>query len=271
MRVEVREGVKEGRLLRVHQDHRCLERADALQRQRADLAVVLGQARLVEQPQQRLGVARHPLQRAPLLGQVDRGAHQVTQVRAVRGRDRMSDVLQRVDPILPTHPVVAPARGLERRQGRLDRDHLAHTVGGTRCQVERDVGSVAVSGDHRPPDLQRVEQAEQVTRHVVQRVSGGRNVAVAVAAQVIGEDAEVLCEHRDHLQVPGRKVAGDSMDQHEIRAVPQPLIVQAHAVVQRDLGQSSLPVLTRRNPGPAVAPPAPPAPQARARDRRPAR
>ena len=127
-------GVDEGRLLGVHQHHRHADLADPLVRQRADVAVVLRQRRLLEQTQQRPRVARQALQRPPLLGQVDRRADHVAQVRALLRGHVVARVCQRLRPVAPADPVVVAAQVLERGQRGLDRDHLAHALGVQRAR-----------------------------------------------------------------------------------------------------------------------------------------
>ena len=232
---QVLEGVLERRVLGAHEHHRGLDLCDAVEREAPDMPVVLGQRGLLQQAQQRLRVARQTLERAPLLRQVDGRVDQIAQVRAPLGRDLVARALERGDPVAPAGPPVVRAQVLERRQRGLDRHDLADPVGMAGGEVERDVRAVAVADQRRPLELESVEQPEQVVRHVVGGVARRRRAAVAVPAQVVGEDPEAVGQRRHELQVPDGQVAGDAVHHHHVRAVADLLVVKGEAAVEDEL------------------------------------
>ena len=229
---QVLEGVPERRVLGAHERHRRLDLCDAVEREAPDMPVVLGQRRLLQQAQQRLRVARQTLERPPLLRQVDGRVDQVAQVRAPLGRDLVARALERRDPVAPARPAVVCAQVLQRRQRGLDCDDLADALGMAGGEVERDVRAVAVADERRPLELEPVEQPEQVVRHVVGAVAGRRRAAVAVPAQVVGQDAEAVGQRGHELQVPDGEVAGDAVNHHHVRAVADLLVVEGETAVE---------------------------------------
>jgi hypothetical protein len=71
----------------------------------------------------------------------------------------------------------------------------------------------------------------QIFRHVGRRVIAGRRIACAVAAQIVGSDSKVLCQHvHQAAEQPYRQVTGYGVDQDDVRTTSTLLIVEAHPI-----------------------------------------
>src|SRR5215203_620071 len=117
-------------------------------------------------------------------------------------------------------------------------------------EVKGDVCAVAVTDHHRPFDFERLEQLEEIRRHVVRAVARGRRSAVAVPAQVVREDPEALGERGHYAQMPHGEVAGDAVDHDQIRSLANLLVVDPDAAAQSYLRHASLcPTLIPRSRG----------------------
>ncbi len=82
-------------------------------------------------------------------------------------------------------------------------------------------------------------------------VAVGGRVAVAVAAQVVGEHAIAVGELGHDPQVPDGEVAREPVDHHQVGAFAELLVVQPQPARERRLRHQILTAaLTRRTPGP---------------------
>ena len=178
--------------------------------------------------------------------------HHLDQVRhAAAGREPRLDVRQRHAPphelaehaphvarerrsatpgCLEVHDVVVVAErrahqrdGRHRRArqiGRVDADHARRARRMEQRHHPDDEAAPVVADEHGALDVERVEQADQVARQMVDVVGGDvvRTVAVAVAALVGRDRAEPGGDERGHLVAPGVRQLGKAVAEHDGRA-----------------------------------------------------
>ena len=97
--------------------------------------------------------------------------------------------LQLGHPGRPADPILVLAQVHQGRQAGLQRHQLGYALGVQQAEVQRNVRAEAVAHQDRFFDAQGIQQAAQILHHVGGGVMVGRDVTIAVSAQVVGGDA----------------------------------------------------------------------------------
>jgi hypothetical protein len=79
-------------------------------------------------------------------------------------------------------------------------------------------------------DAHFVQEAAQILGHIGGGVAGGRDVAVAVAAEVVGGDAVLAAQDGRHVEMPDRQIAEEAVQHHNIGAHADRDVMQVHPV-----------------------------------------
>ncbi len=100
--------------------------------------------------------------------------------------------------------------------------------------------------ERRPGDGLGIEQRGEVRNIVVEMVRGGRLPGLAVTAEVVAEQGEIIAERSDDV-VPGLEVRAYTVKQGDMRAVALTLEVDGDAVARRDHGAAAGTVVSRKH------------------------
>ena len=130
------------------------------------------------------------------------------------------------------------AEALDRRADELHRRRVLHGAGGGvgddqalealgvgGGEVHREQTSERVTEEHRPLRVDGVDHTQDVGRVVGHRVTLGRLVALAPAAQIDPEGAPDCREPRADEPLEARRVRGQAVKEHE-RRVPRAAVVE---------------------------------------------
>ena len=109
-----------------------------------------------------------------------------------------------------------------------DADERTYLLGVRGRMGERDGPADRMAHDERRAEIEQFDQAAQIADELGERHGAARR-RPARAAQVVRDDAELLCERRSHL-APERCRCPEPVDENERRSGAALLVVRRHAV-----------------------------------------
>ena len=142
----------------------------------------------------------------------------------------MPDFFQFGHPGRPADPVFIVAQVDQGGQARFERQQLEHALWVEQAEVHGDVGAEAVAHQDGSLDAHFIQEAAQILGHIGRGVAGGRYVAIAVAAEVIGSDAVLAAQDGRHVEVPDGQIAEEAMQHHHVGAHADSDVMQINPV-----------------------------------------
>ena len=116
----------------------------------------------------------------------------------------------------PADPILVLAQVHQGGQAGLQRQQFGHALGIEQAEVHGDIGAEAVPHQDGPLDAHFIQEAAQIFGHVGRGVAGGRDVAIAVAAQIVGGDAVFAAQDGRHVEMPDGQIAKEAVQHHDV-------------------------------------------------------
>ena len=118
----------------------------------------------------------------------------------------------------PTKTASRPPTLFDRGDPGVGDNELVHSLRMMYRIAQRHQPTIAMSNNGGPFNAEMIHQTAEVTQHMRRRVASYGHVAVAVSTKVIHGQSKVLDQSRKDAQLPLPKIAGDAMDQHQVRS-----------------------------------------------------
>ena len=142
----------------------------------------------------------------------------------------MPDFFQFGHPGRPADPVFVVAQMDQGRQARFERQQFGHALGVEQAEVHGDIGAEAVAHQDGSLDAHFIQEAAQILGHIGRGVARARDVAIAVAAEVIGGDAVLAAQDGRHVEVPDGQIAEEAVQHDDIGAHADSDVMQINPV-----------------------------------------
>ena len=130
----------------------------------------------------------------------------------------------------PADPIFVVAQVHQGGQSGLQRQQFGYALGVEQAEVHGDVGAEAMTHQDGALDAHLVQETAQIFGHIGGRIAGGRDIAVAMAAEIVGGNAVLAAQDGGHVEMPDRQIAKKAVQHHDVGAHADRDVMQVNPV-----------------------------------------